>query len=509
MTLHPFHSLGSVLCALGALGIAGALPAAAQFDARPPLPSGFRPLSISPQPQAAPMPAPAPVAAPKRPAAAPVAKAAPKAAPKSAPRTVASMSSSPEPTYDEGTRERMVGALQRYSLIEAGGGWPTVQASVKFVPGGSGPEVVLLRQRLAVTGDIAPNLAAGEQYDDAVVAAVKRFQTRHGLPATGAVATQTIAAMNVPVRDRMRALQSSLDRLSQTSFNFGQRYVAVNIPAAWIEAVANGRVEKRYVAVVGKPDRASPLVTSVITVVNVNPTWTVPLSIVKKDIVPKMRKDPSYLARMHIRLLDGAGNEINPATVDWSSGKVPNYTMRQDPGPWNALGVVRIDMPNSYSVYMHDTNHKEFFSADYRFQSSGCVRVSDPRDLAAWVLKETPGWGRAELDAAIASGARRDVRLAHAVPVAWVYLTGWASRDGTINFRNDVYKLDDAPARPFMVSLPKPVVSAARASGFSLQSDESRPAMLTADASGALPALHPAAEDAPAELHEVSFLDSQ
>ena len=128
-----------------------------------------------------------------------------------------------------------------------------------------------------------------------------------------------------------------------------------------------------------------------------------PLSILKKDIVTKMRKDPNYVARMNMRVLDSAGNEIDPRAVDWQSDRTPNFTVRQDSGDGNALGNVRIDMPNSYSVYMHDTNHRNLFSADYRFQSSGCTRVEHVQDLATWILKDDPKWSRAAIDAEIAS----------------------------------------------------------------------------------------------------------
>jgi murein L,D-transpeptidase YcbB/YkuD len=179
---------------------------------------------------------------------------------------------------------------------------------------------------------------------------------------------------------------------------------------------------------------------------------------------------------MKMRVLDANGNEIDGRAVDWHSDRTPNFTVRQDSGNGNALGNLRIDMPNPHSVYMHDTNHKEFFSADYRFQSSGCVRVQDVRDFAAWVLKDNEGWSRREIEAEIATGKRTTVRLARGIPVAWIYLTGWASPDGTIHFRNDVYNLDPVPAKQFMVDVGRPLrVSAARASGFVLQSDD-RPA---------------------------------
>ncbi len=198
-----------------------------------------------------------------------------------------------------------------------------------------------------------------------------------------------------------------------------------------MEAIENGQVRRRYVAVVGKADRASPPVETRITNVNFNPTWTVPTSIIKKDIIPKMQKDPGYLSRSRIRILDGRGREINPRAIDWTTERAANFTLRQDPGVGNSLGQVRIDMPNHLAVYMHDTPSKGLFARDDRFHSSGCVRVADVRDLATWLLSENRGWDRADTDGAIAAGERKDVRLNRAVPVAWTYFTGYGMPDGT------------------------------------------------------------------------------
>ena len=200
----------------------------------------------------------------------------------------------------------------------------------------------------------------------------------------------------MPVGKRLHQLAASIDRLAAMDLQFGARYVVVNIPSTVAETVEGDHVVRRYVVVVGKTDRPSPTLSTMITTVNLNPTWTIPLSIAKKDIITKMRKDPGYLARMHIRPLDAQGNEIDPATIDWNSDRSPNFTLRQDSGTWNALGAVRIDMPNPYSVYMHDTSHKNLFGNDYRFESSGCTRVAEVRDLR-------PG-----CCATIRAGARRD-----------------------------------------------------------------------------------------------------
>ena len=401
-------------------------------------------------------------------------------------QTVPSVAQAPDPVFDEGTAQRIAAAMLSYSAIEVRGGWPTLPANAKLVPGASGPDVALLRRRLEITDDLPPAQARGEVYDETLAAAVRRFQARHGLEQTGSVGAKTLAALNVPVTQRLRQLAASLDRLAETDFTFGERYVVVNLPAAFAEAVVGDKVVRRHVVQVGRPDRPSPQLTTFITTVNLNPTWTVPLGILKKDVIPKMRKDPAYAARMHLRVLDGAGNEIDPHSVDWNSDRAPNFTLRQDSGTWNALGAVRIDMPNPYSVYMHDTNDREFFSDDYRFQSSGCTRVENPRDLAAWVLEETPGWSRREIDAAIAKGQKLDIRLGHKIPVAWIYLTGWVTRGGTVEFRDDIYGYDEHPARPLMAER-RPIATAARASGFVLQS----------------------ADPAPLEVTQVSYLDSQ
>jgi L,D-transpeptidase YcbB len=412
--------------------------------------------------------APAPAPRPKAPA-----QAAPQQ-PSAVPNIV--VSKAPEPTFDEGTTLRIAAAMLSYSAIEVRGGWPALPATAgKLAPGASGPDVVALRQRLAMTDDLPPEQEAGQSYDAALTAAVKRFQARHGLETTGALGPKTLAALNVPVTKRLRQLAASLDRLAAMDFAFGQRYVVVNLPAAVAETVVGDKVVHRYVVQVGKPDRPSPTLTTHITTVNLNPTWTVPLGILKKDVIPKMRKDPGYAARMHMKVLDGAGNEVDPHTVDWNADRAPNFTIRQDSGNWNALGSVRIDMPNPHSVYMHDTNHKEFFSADYRFQSSGCTRVDDPRGLAAWVLDDTPGWDRKAIDAGIAKGVKIDIRVAHKIPVAWIYLTGWTTREGTIHFRDDVYGHDEHPVRPLVADLRPPVAVAARAAGFVMQSADTRP----------------------------------
>ncbi len=377
---------------------------------------------------------------------APAHAAQPKAAAASATaesRSAAALALSHEPIYDEGTAQRIREAALSYSDIAVRGGWPAIPADAKFAIGVAGANDELLRKRLIITGDLAADKATGA-FDDGVVEAVKRFQVRHGLASTGTMTPRTIAAMNVPVQKRVRQLEASLERLQNMNFAFGQRYVVVNIPATFAEAVENDKVVRRYRVIVGKTEKPSPTLTAEITGVVLNPTWTVPSSIAKTEISAHMRKDPTYLSRMHMEVLDSRDQPIDPHSVDWSGTRTPNFTVRQQNGTFNALGAVKIDMPNSYSVYMHDTNQRSLFSDDYRFDSHGCSRVDNVRDLAAWLLsEEMPKWNRAAVDAAIATGAHQEVALPKKVPVAWIYLTAWMTRDQTVQFRNDVYAQDE------------------------------------------------------------------
>jgi murein L,D-transpeptidase YcbB/YkuD len=416
-----------------AIGLFASAPALAQTATTGQAsPSAARPAAAAAPASAAPTANPAHTAASK--VAAPASTAEQ--------RSAAALALSHEPTYDEGTAQRIKDAALSYSDLAVRGGWPTLPTDAKFTPGVAGPNDDLLRKRLIVSGDLAADKTSGA-FDQDLTDAVKRFQARHGLAATGTVTPRTIAAMNVTVQKRIRELEASLERLQNMNFAFGQRYVVVNIPATFAEAVENDVVVRRYRVVVGKTEKPSPTLTAEITGVVLNPTWTVPSSIAKTEISAHMRKDPGYLSRMHMEVLDGHDNPIDPQAVDWSGTRTPNFTVRQQNGAWNALGAVKIDMPNPYSVYMHDTNQRNLFSDDYRFDSHGCSRVDNVRDLAAWLLKDQPKWTRAAIDAAIATGQHQEVAMARKIPVAWIYLTAWMTRDQTIQFRNDVYNQDE------------------------------------------------------------------
>jgi len=417
---------GALMC--GASSLAQDAPAAA-----PPAPAPAAPAPAAP--------APAEPAAPAPEAGAPAPKPKPKPRPPAPPRETA-LSDDPTPVLQPETFFTTSKASERYAQIVDLGGWPTVGVSLR--PGAKGPAVVALRRRLAAEDDALADTRK-QAWDPELTAAVKRFQFRMGLKQTGVVAGATLKALDVPATVRFRQLASSAQRLAGLDFPFGDRYIVVNIPSTAVDAVENDRVVRRYAAIVGDPEHHSPEVQAKVVAVNINPTWTVPVSIIKNEIAPKMLKDPGYLARSRIRVLNNKGEEVDPRTINWASERATNYTLRQDSGAGNSLGSIRISMPNPHAVYMHDTPSRNLFANDYRFLSHGCVRVQGVIDLAAWILDGASGptLSKEQINAKIASGEREEVKLARPVPVVWVYMTAWASADGTVHFRDDVYHLDE------------------------------------------------------------------
>ncbi|AIQ93699.1 MULTISPECIES: L,D-transpeptidase family protein [Methylobacterium] len=349
--------------------------------------------------------------------------------------------------------------VERYKDIVARGGWRQVSGADHLRVGSRGPAVAAIRQRLIVTGDLDPAAGGSGVYDSYVAAGVKRFQARHGLSQTGAMTMATQQAMNVPAEVRLRQLEINVVRLRSYSGDLGRRFVITNIPAALVETVENGQVVTLHAAGVGKIDRQSPIMNTKATQINFNPTWTVPASIVKKDLIPKMQKDPNYLTDNKIRILSN-GSEISPKSVNWFSDEGTRYTYRQDSGAdFNSMGIVRINIPNPYGVFMHDTNTKGVFGDDFRFISSGCVRVQNVREYITWLLKDTPGWDRQKVEEAIESGKRVDANIAQPVPVYWTYITAWSTPDGIVQFRDDIYKRDGVNV-PSTIGAPTPVASA-------------------------------------------------
>jgi murein L,D-transpeptidase YcbB/YkuD len=346
------------------------------------------------------------------------------------------------PTLSPATVQHTEQAIQAFDGIVSRGGWPEVGRLDRVRVGVRHPDVVSLRTRLQTAGDLDASAGVSDVYDSYVEAGVRRFQARHGLIVDGLVRAQTLKALNIPAQVRLAQLRTNLVRLRNMSSDLGHRFVVCNIPAARIEAIEGGVAVSRHTAVVGKPDRPSPDVKSRIVEVNFNPFWTVPVSIVRRDLIPKMQAEPDYLGNNKIRIFDPKGNELEPSRINWYSEEAVQYMFKQDPGDLNSLGSIRINFPSKDGVYMHDTPLKNLFGEDMRFHSSGCVRVQNVRELVNWLLIETPNWARPEIDDVIKSGDRKDAKLARPVPLYWVYITAWATPDGVMQFRDDIYNRD-------------------------------------------------------------------
>ncbi|MGO4438472.1 L,D-transpeptidase family protein [Rhizobium sp. RAF56] len=361
---------------------------------------------------------------------------------KAASRTAAATVSN-TPILGPDSVPNMQQAIAQYQNILANGGWPQVNpGQLKLQLGVTDQSVQALRQRLAIAGDLPREAGMSPAFDSYVDGAVKRFQARHGLPADGVLGEYTLKAMNISADVRLQQLDTNLVRVQTFPGDLGRRHVMVNVPAAYVEAVENGSVASRHNAVVGRIERPTHLVNSKIYEVILNPYWTAPRMIVEQDIVPLMRKDPTYLARSNIRLIDGKGNEVAPETIDWNAEKAPNLMFRQDPGKINAMASTKINFYNKNGEYMHDTPQQGLFNKLMRFESSGCVRVQNVRDLTNWLLRETPGWNRQQMEAVISTRVNTPIKLAEEVPVYFVYISAWGAADGIVQFRDDIYQMD-------------------------------------------------------------------
>ena len=362
-----------------------------------------------------------------------------------------SVSENVAPDLGPETARATAEATRRYMEIAARGGW--LRLARPPHPGAKGGEVARLRRRLAVESYLGEDAAAGSNWDEGLTDAIKRFQANHGLDQTGDVSRATLRALNIPAAARAKQLEATARRIARLHFDFPQSYVEVNIPAESVEAVEDGKAVRRFTAIVGGKRHKSPQITAKIISVDINPTWTVPASIIKKEIAPRLRRDPNYLARQHIRVLNGRGHEVNPRKLRrLSARREARFTFRQDPGPKNALGSLRLSMPNKDDVYMHDTPQKQLFDRDYRFLTHGCVRVNGVYDLAAWVLNVSgtgsEHWDSEKLRSETEKGGTEKIRLAHPVAVVWTYMTGWAEPDGMARFRRDIYGLDRGTRLP-------------------------------------------------------------
>ncbi len=345
--------------------------------------------------------------------------------------------------------QRMREALATYRQISKTGGWGVVPAGSTMGAGARDTRVNALADRLKKSGDLAPSVK-GDVFGPEIEAAVKAFQLRHGLPDTGKVGSKTLAALNVSAEERSRTLVINMERWRWLQRDFSEgKEILVNIAGYELYGGDGGKPVTKIPVIVGKTYHATPVFSSVIRYIEVNPYWNVPVSIASKEILPKLRKDSGYLSKQHMRIYDGwssSAKEMSASGINWaqvSSQQMKGYAIRQDPGPWNALGRFKFVFPNEFSVYLHDTSTPGLFAEKERAFSHGCIRVGDPLGLAAFLL-DSPGdsWTKERVEQLAASGKNQNVSLKTPVPVHLSYRTAWVGLDDRIHFRPDLYGRD-------------------------------------------------------------------
>jgi murein L,D-transpeptidase YcbB/YkuD len=360
--------------------------------------------------------------------------------------------------------------LARYRQAAANGGWSALPAGLTLRPGRPDPRVALLRAHLVATGDLAASAPvpaaesaasaghAAPVFDAATQDALKRFERRHGLPADGRLDRAVLAALNVPVEQRIRQIELNLERWRWLPETLGERYVVVNIPTYHLTAVDRGQVALQMRVVAGKQDSPTPIFSDEMTTVVFSPYWNVPPDIARNETMPAVMRDPGYLARNNLEVVR-AGRVVDPWGVDWS--RPGDVQFRQRPGAQNALGGVKFVFPNQFDVYLHDTPADALFARVERDYSHGCVRLEKPLEMAQWVLQDRPEWTLEKIQAAMRAGREQHVAVKRHIPVYIVYETVWVDDDGTVEFRDDIYGHDARQERVLPAS-PVPGIQVAQ-----------------------------------------------
>lgn len=348
-------------------------------------------------------------------------------------------------------------AIVRYEAVVSRGGWGQL-GSKALDKGDDGDAVVALKKRLIAEGYLGDDSLTGETgvwYTAAVERAVARYQANHGLAVTGKLDKATISSMNVPATQRLAALRVNQPRIAEYAKGLQSRYIVVNVPALQLEAVDSGRVFSRHNVIAGKPERPTPVTLTQVSDINFNPYWNVPVSIVERDLLPRIRTSGTKVFKdMRMRIFDGYnGPEVDPNTVDWKYTPANRYFFRQDPGQENSMAAVKINFPSPFGIYLHDTPSRNLFATGARYQSSGCVRVDEIPVLVNWILNGQDGWSPGRIEHVKQTEERLDVKVANPPQVRVVYLTAWATDDGNVNFRPDIYSMDNTG---FVVGQPLP-----------------------------------------------------
>ena len=335
--------------------------------------------------------------------------------------------------------------LKKYRDIQGAGGWEPVPEGPTLKPGMTDARIPVLRKRLAISGDLEGGDTGSDHYDEGLKEAVMRFQYKHRLETDGAVGKNTYAALNIPVKQKIDQIRVNLERARWIFHKLPPDFIIVDIAGFRAYHYEDTKSTWTCRVQVGKPYRKTPMFKSKIKYIVFNPTWTVPPTILKKDIMPKIKKDPNYLSKMKISVIDQKGRVVDPHTVNWSQyKKSAPYTFRQEPGPHNALGRMKFIFPNKYFIYLHDTPSRSLFTRKDRAFSSGCIRVDQKMELAELLLDESDKWNRESIQKLLDTNKTRRVNLPKPKPVMLVYVTVWFDENDNYILKRDVYDRDPA-----------------------------------------------------------------
>jgi len=339
-------------------------------------------------------------------------------------------------------------ALSEYRTLDVEGGWPVIPPGETLKPGMEDNRIPVIRERLIVTDDYIVDVdPEGSVYDESLELAVQHFQIRHGLNPDGVIGKNTLEEMNVPVEKRIEQLLVNIERGRWVFRGIDNNFILVNIAAFSAEYVKENEIEWRSRAQVGKDYRQTPVFRADLQYLVINPTWTVPPTILEKDVLPAIKKDQSYLKRKNMKVIDRKGKTIDPSKLDWSNYTSKNfpYMIRQDPGPQNALGRIKFIYPNEHYVFLHDTPSKALFNRESRAFSSGCIRIEDPFGLAEKLLDDEEKWNKEILKELVDSKKTKTVHLKEPIQVLLLYATAFPAIDeDVIEFRKDIYNRDAA-----------------------------------------------------------------
>lgn len=338
---------------------------------------------------------------------------------------------------------RLLAAKLALEEVIAAGGWgPEVPGGATLRPGESGPRVVALRNRLQAMGWLGRSAAA--VYDEGLAAAVRAFQAAHGLTPDGVAGPGTLAEINTGPEARLAAVIAGLERLRWINIDRGSRHIWVNLADFTTQIVDEGRVSFSTRAVIGQADaaRQTPEFSDLMTYMVINPSWTVPRSIIARDYLPQLQRNPNAVS--HLQLVDSSGRVVNRAAVNFAAYSARNFPfhLRQAPGPSNALGRVKFMFPNRHAIYLHDTPQRALFAHEVRAYSNGCIRLNDPLEFAYALLARQEEDPEGSFGRILRSGVETRVNLAQPVPIHIVYMTAFTDARGALQFRRDVYGRD-------------------------------------------------------------------